>query len=173
MSDWKVAPAILGLQRTLDIARPGRRLRNPDGTVGDLAHMRRGWPVTDHAPDPSGLVCAVDVHDSDALDDGSLYEALKAAGTRNPIKYAINAGRIWSPERGERAYTGISPHHDHCHVSVTQEGKWLTGDPEAPEAVARDKALARIKGVQDKPKAPPRAKAKPRRAKPTPQLTLF
>ena len=56
---------------------------------------------------------------------------------------------------------------------VIKRGKWLTGDPEAPEAVARDKALARIKGVHDKPKAPPRAKAKPRRAKPTPQLTLF
>ena len=56
---------------------------------------------------------------------------------------------------------------------VIKRGKWLTDDPEAPEAVARDKALARIKRVQDKPKAPPRAKAKPRRAKPTPQLTLF
>ena len=56
---------------------------------------------------------------------------------------------------------------------VIKRGKWLTGDPEAPEAVARDKALARIKRVQDKPKAPPRAKTKPRRAKPTPQLTLF
>lgn len=58
---------------------------------------------------------------------------------------------------------------------VIKRGKWLTGDPEAPEAVARDKALARIEGAQDKPKAPPRpkGKGKPRRSKPPPQLTLF
>ena len=56
---------------------------------------------------------------------------------------------------------------------VIKRGKWLTDDPDAPEAVARDRALARIKRVQDKPKPPPRPKAKTRRAKPAPQLTLF
>ncbi len=49
---------------------------------------------------------------------------------------------------------------------VIKRGKWLTDDPEAPEAVARDKALAR------RPRKPrePRAKAAP---KPAPQLSLF
>ena len=30
---------------------------------------------------------------------------------------------------------------------VIKHGKWLSGDPDAPEAVARDKALARIGGT--------------------------
>jgi hypothetical protein len=123
-----VAPAVIALQHTLDKARPGRRDRYPDGTIGDAAHAARGWPGSDHNPDPDGLATAVDVHDSDQLDDGSLYDSLKAAGALNPVKYAINNGRIWSPERGEHVYTGPSPHPDHCHVSVTQAGKRRTGD---------------------------------------------
>lgn len=123
MTSWTAAPAIVALQHTLDVARPGRRARYPDGTIGDAQHAARD---SDHNPDADGLVCAVDVHDSDELDDGSLYAALKAAGDRNPVKYAINNGRIWSPARGEHAYSGPSPHRDHCHVSVTQAGKRRT-----------------------------------------------
>lgn len=117
---WRAAPAILALQQTLDAARPGRRARHSDGVIGDPAHSTR---KSDHNPDSDRMVCAVDVHDSDELDDGSLYAAIKAAGPLNPVKYAINGGRIWSPERGERRYTGVNPHPDHCHVSVTQAGK--------------------------------------------------
>jgi hypothetical protein len=56
---------------------------------------------------------------------------------------------------------------------VIKRGKWLTDDEGAPERVARDKALARMKRPKEPrpaPKAPARA-ARPRRA--APQLTLF
>jgi hypothetical protein len=56
---------------------------------------------------------------------------------------------------------------------VIKRGKWLTDDPDAPEAVARDKALARIRRKQDRPKAPAKGRAKPRRVKDPPQLSLF
>jgi hypothetical protein len=41
---------------------------------------------------------------------------------------------------------------------VIKRGKWLSDDPHAPEAVARDKALARMRG-DPKPKKPPLRKA--------------
>lgn len=56
---------------------------------------------------------------------------------------------------------------------VIKRGKWLTDDPDAPEAVARDKALARIKQRQDKPKPPPKPGGKRRPRKDAPQLSLF
>ncbi|TXM89187.1 RNA polymerase subunit sigma-70 [Methylobacterium sp. WL30] len=37
---------------------------------------------------------------------------------------------------------------------VIKRGKWLDGDPHAPEAVARDKALARLRGEPTARKAP-------------------
>lgn len=55
---------------------------------------------------------------------------------------------------------------------VIKRGKWLDDDPHAPEAVARDRALARVRG--ERPRKPPakgpRPAAKPRAA---PQLSLF
>ncbi len=59
---------------------------------------------------------------------------------------------------------------------VIKRGKWLDDDPASPEAVARDRALARIRGERPRPapKAKPAAKrsAKPP-AKAAPQLSLF
>ena len=51
---------------------------------------------------------------------------------------------------------------------VIKRGKWLDDDPHAPEAVARDRALARMRGEQ--PRKAPRA---PKARKPVPQLSLF
>ena len=51
---------------------------------------------------------------------------------------------------------------------VIKRGKWLTDDPGAPEAVARDRALARAaEGVGTEPRAPKRSARPPagRRAK--------
>jgi len=51
---------------------------------------------------------------------------------------------------------------------VIKRGKWLDGDPAAPEAIARDKAVARAeKGVGIGPRRP-KAEAAPRPAKPKP-----
>jgi len=53
---------------------------------------------------------------------------------------------------------------------VIKRGKWLDGDPNAPEAVARDKALKRAKegvGIAPKPVRPTAPKV-PKAAKPKP-----
>ncbi|QJE74720.1 RNA polymerase subunit sigma-70 [Aerophototrophica crusticola] len=51
---------------------------------------------------------------------------------------------------------------------VVKHGKWLSGDPTAPEAVSRDKAKKRAEaGVGIAPRKP-KAKAKPKEAKPKP-----
>ena len=42
---------------------------------------------------------------------------------------------------------------------VIKHGKWLTDDPSAPEAVARDKALTRIACDRAQPRATPRSTA--------------
>ena len=52
---------------------------------------------------------------------------------------------------------------------VIKRGKWLSDDPEAPEAVARDKALARMKRPAKARAAKPAAEPKPK----PPQLSLF
>ncbi len=54
---------------------------------------------------------------------------------------------------------------------VIKRGKWLDGDPEAPEAVARDKAIERAKaGVGIKPRpAKPKVEGKPRAERKRPE----
>lgn len=48
---------------------------------------------------------------------------------------------------------------------VIKRGKWLDGDPAAPEAVARDKAVKRAeKGIGVTPRRPQAKKAAPRKA---------
>ncbi len=53
---------------------------------------------------------------------------------------------------------------------VIKRGKWLDDDPAAPEAVARDRALARIRG--ERPRAAPKGRSAAKSA-PKPQLSLF
>lgn len=55
---------------------------------------------------------------------------------------------------------------------VIKRGKWLTGDPEAPEAVTRDRALGRRPGRAAKPERPSDKTAKAGK-RPASQLSLF
>lgn len=48
---------------------------------------------------------------------------------------------------------------------VIKRGKWLTDDPHAPEAVARDRAVARLRGDPKPRKAPSAKVVKPGKAK--------
>ena len=43
---------------------------------------------------------------------------------------------------------------------VIKHGKWLSGDPSSPEAVARDKALERMRAPKPRMRQPERAKPK-------------
>jgi len=98
------------------------------------------------------------------------------------------AGRKMTPELARRilelhASTGMTQQEIAFELGVNQgrvnevikRGKWLTEDPSAPEAVARDKALARmerdIAGRRPTRARAPKKDAKPRKAA-SPQLTF-
>ena len=57
---------------------------------------------------------------------------------------------------------------------VVKHGKWLDDDEHAPEAVARDRALARVRGERPRkaPRAAPKASAR-KVGQVQPQLSLF
>src|SRR3712207_2271584 len=58
---------------------------------------------------------------------------------------------------------------------VIKRGKWLSGDPEAPEAKARDRALERARegrGTVARPRREPSRPAKPNQKAPARQLSL-
>ena len=46
---------------------------------------------------------------------------------------------------------------------VIKHGKWLSGDPSSPEAIARDKALERMRTPRPRAKRPEQPKSKPAR----------
>jgi hypothetical protein len=37
------------------------------------------------------------------------------------VKYLIFKGRIWSPEKGNREYTGSNKHMKHVHISIKDD----------------------------------------------------
>jgi len=77
----------------------------------------------------------------------ALHESTKMTQQEIAFELGVNQGRV---------------------NEVIKRGKWLEDDPAAPEAVARDRALARVR--QERPKT--KGAAAPRR-KAAPQLSLF
>lgn len=71
-----------------------------------------------------------------------------AMARRTGVQYAIWNRRMWrayAPERGWAAYSGISPHTDHIHLSLTWDGamgrtSWWTGRP----VTTRDVGTCRV-----------------------------
>jgi hypothetical protein len=92
-----------------------------DGTIGDSAHQGR---VSDHNPDSSGVVRALDFHESSPGFVDQIAEQLRAA--RDPrLKYFIHDDRMFSSysTSSRRAwewgpYGGPNPHSSHGHLSV-------------------------------------------------------
>lgn len=94
-----------------------------------------------------------------------LRERDRATRTTKPARRLT--GRKMTPELAHaildlHASTGMTQQEIAFKVGVNQgrvnevikHGKWLDGDPHAPEAVARDKALARLRGEPRPRKAP-------------------
>lgn len=116
---WRLAESLRTLIAQVNIEAPNRSKRS-DGTIGDAEHATR---VSDHNPNSSGVVTAVDLtHDPDhGADMNRISDALLKS--RDPrIKYVIWNRRLFSTNRAPfwewRAYTGPSPHDKHMHVSV-------------------------------------------------------
>lgn len=88
-----------------------KRSKKSDGLLPSAAHMKQN-PKSDH-----NTGYAVDLtHDpKNGVDAKVLFTKFR---TDPRVKYLIHNGLIWSKEKGERKYTGPSPHKHHIHVSI-------------------------------------------------------
>lgn len=137
---WRVAKSLIQLKSQIDAGYPLRN-KSADGTIGDAAHSSR---KSDHNPNASGIVCAIDItHDpANGLDAGAMAEAIRLSNDPR-IKYIISNGRIANPDVSKgawRKYTGKNPHSHHFHLSVRgdvdSERPWDLGSKiiKAPDA---------------------------------------
>jgi hypothetical protein len=109
------------------------RDRRSDGWIGDTRHSAR---KSDHNPDKSGIVRAIDIdanlnaHPEEVFD---LVEKIRKCAKRGDkrIAYIIHDGKISSPMLNwkKRKYRGANPHRSHFHVSFTslgdKDGSWF------------------------------------------------
>lgn len=105
-------PAAKSVLKQATTIKP-KRARASDGLLPSAAHVKQN-PDSDHN---SGY--AVDLtHDPDF--GINCHEAYAHFKSDKRVKYLIFKGRIWSADRGDRAYTGSNPHNKHIHVSIKE-----------------------------------------------------
>lgn len=151
---WRLAKSLDRLRTQINDAYP-HRSKASDGTIGDAAHSSR---TSDHNPNSSGVVCALDItHDPKNGMDAGRFARLLAKRQDPRIKYIISNGEICSgPGQGQvpwawRKYTGKNPHDKHFHVSVRapasfydNAGDWdLQGMPAPPLETASVRVQSR------------------------------
>lgn len=131
------------LRAEFNEVNPGRD-RTSDGWIGDQHHQIR---VSDHNPDASGVVHAVDV-DASGVPMARIVAWLVArckAGRERRLRYVIFRRVIWSASWGwtPRRYTGSNPHTAHAHFSAASgadlfrgAGAWGIADTFKPAATA-------------------------------------
>ena len=138
----KLCKAGQTLRNQVDDAFPNRD-RTSDGWAASSGHKAHS-PKSDHNPDASGMVRAIDI-DADLKDDKSaafdLADQLRLlARSDKRISYIIFNGKIasWKLNYAWRPYKGINPHNKHIHISFTAQGDEdgsmfripiLTGEP--------------------------------------------
>lgn len=112
MSGWRLAYSLQALEREIQSTYPGT-------TVWDIGDQNHASGDSDHNPNDSAVVCAIDVLGDKGLSLASFAEALRTSG-HPQLKYVIFNRRICSRKNGWKwvAYNGASPHDHHCHVSV-------------------------------------------------------
>jgi hypothetical protein len=104
------------------------RDKSSDGWLGDYRHSSR---PSDHNPDASGIVRAIDIDRDlvgrskpDLMPDLADQIRLAARAGDKRISYVIFNGKYCSAKTlwRWRTYRGINPHTKHCHVSFTKKG---------------------------------------------------
>ena len=109
-----IAPALVKLRKQVDAKWPNRDRRS-DGIWPSAAHTAAN-PTSDHE---AGNALDIDTNLSKTTNASLLFRRIKAS--KDPrVRYIIHAGRIWSPERGDRPYSGTNPHDTHIHISVRE-----------------------------------------------------
>ena len=127
----KLSKAASQLREQIDDSFPDRD-RTSDGWIGDTRHAAR---KSDHNPDESGWVRAIDV-DKDLFKGGKpdimgdLVDQLRLlckSKTDKRISYIIYDGRICSSILNWkwRAYKGANKHEKHAHFSFKKEADLL------------------------------------------------
>lgn len=118
MNPWRPAYSLTKLLAQVNTTCPARS-KASDGIIGDTAHAAS---VSDHNPDPDGVVHALDLtHDPiHGLDATKLGVAL--INSHDPrIAYLIVNRRIASSTISPwtwRPYNGTDPHTSHLHLSL-------------------------------------------------------
>lgn len=107
-----LAPSLARARTAINLRWPGRD-KTSDGWIGDSAHAAR---TSDHNPDSSGVVRALDV-DKDRL---HVPTVLAAFLTHPAVRYVIHNRKIYHVDSRfkPKAYTGSNPHTGHIHVSI-------------------------------------------------------
>jgi hypothetical protein len=164
----RLALSLETLRAQLNALAPNRS-KVSDGWIGDAAHSAR---KSDHNPNRSGVVCALDItHDPEnGMDCHKLAEQLQK-GKDPRIGYVIWNGQIMSGSRSERAwvtrpYTGTNPHRKHLHVSVVQESllyddgdEWTLAAPAKKPTLTVNGATIPMVGINGNAYAPVRMMA--------------
>ena len=120
----RLCAAGVQLRDQVDTWYPDRRTTS-DGWIGDARHSATR---SDHNPDESGIVRAIDIDSRlDTSEQLSIYLADQirvCAKTDKRISYVIHNGFIASRIMGFkwRRYRGINPHKKHIHISFTKLG---------------------------------------------------
>lgn len=162
-TNWRLAKSLDKLRDQINAAHPNRS-KESDGTIGDAAHAAT---KSEHNPDASGVVRALDITDDPAhgLSAEWLAEVLRASHDPR-ILYIISNRRIASsyPANGQapwtwRPYNGLNAHKSHVHVSVV-EGK------------PADSVKAWTITADGKPPASSKPKPAPVKAAPAPAFPL-
>ncbi len=117
---WRLALSLEILRSQVNVKWP-KRSKNSDGSIGDVSHSSR---ASDHNPDDTGIVRAIDItHDPAGGFDSYAFADMLLKKQDRRLKYVISNRRIGSGPEGPqpglwRKYTGKNPHDHHCHISV-------------------------------------------------------
>lgn len=117
---WRLAKGLETLRSQVNARWPGRS-KDSDGSIGDEGHSAR---LSDHNPDGSGVVHAIDItHDPKGGFDSYAFADLLLKKQDPRLKYVISNRRIGSGPQGVspgiwRHYSGTNPHDHHVHVSI-------------------------------------------------------
>lgn len=122
---WRLAKSLEILRSQVNAKYPSRS-KNSDGSIGDESHSAR---TSDHNPDDSGVVRAIDItHDPHGGFDSYVFADMLLKKQDKRLKYVISNRRIGSGPAGPmpgvwRPYSGKNPHDHHCHISVVADGR--------------------------------------------------
>lgn len=113
---WRPIKAITALRNEVQEKWPANRYI---GIIGDADHASR---VSDHNPDSSGEVHAIDV----GIEGLNVKAFLNGVIGDKRVWYVIHDRKIWSRTYGwrTRSYHGSNPHTHHIHVSFRYINKY-------------------------------------------------